>query len=141
MHPDTCNCSQLNSCTLINSWLRDNFVPRRYASVHLPTFRFRDRLSAIYQNCTTTCVILNKLCNRTAKTRAIPSLHRDNFLAKVPGHNRCSRRVTQPPFIAGPLWVMQKRSHTKIWQIYYLYLSLPLVTQHVNDNLFWIQGD
>jgi hypothetical protein len=42
----------------------------------------------------------------TAKTRAIPSLHRDNFLAKVPGPGRCSRRVTQPPFIAGPLAVI-----------------------------------
>jgi hypothetical protein len=39
----------------------------------------------------------------TAKTRAIPSLHRDSFSAKVPGSARCSRRVTQPPFIAGPL--------------------------------------
>ena len=38
-----------------------------------------------------------------AKTRAIPSLHRDNFLAKFPAPERCSRRVTQPPFIAGPL--------------------------------------
>src|SRR5512133_2734016 len=39
----------------------------------------------------------------TAKTRAIPSLHRDYFLAEVSGSCRCSRRVTQPPFIAGPL--------------------------------------
>jgi hypothetical protein len=27
----------------------------------------------------------NKICTMTAKTRAIPSLHRDSFLAKVPG--------------------------------------------------------
>ena len=43
----------------------------------------------------------------TAKTRAIPSLHRDSFLAKVPsrvlGTARMLRRVKQPPFIAGPL--------------------------------------
>jgi hypothetical protein len=39
----------------------------------------------------------------TAKTRAIPSLHRDHFLSEVSGSFRCSRRVTQPPFIAGPL--------------------------------------
>jgi hypothetical protein len=44
----------------------------------------------------------------TAKTRAIPSLHRDYFLAEVSGPCRCSRRVTQPPFIAGPLVLMQK---------------------------------
>ena len=29
--------------------------------------------------------MLNQLCTWTAKTRAIPSLHRDSFLAKVPG--------------------------------------------------------
>jgi hypothetical protein len=29
--------------------------------------------------------MLNKICTMTAKTRAIPSLHRDSFLAKVPG--------------------------------------------------------
>jgi len=29
--------------------------------------------------------MLNKTCARTAKTRAIPSLHRDSFLAKVTG--------------------------------------------------------
>jgi len=39
----------------------------------------------------------------TAKTRAIPSLHRDSFLAKVPGLCPVLRRVTQPPHIAGPL--------------------------------------
>jgi hypothetical protein len=45
----------------------------------------------------------------TAKTRAIPSLHRDNFVAPpAAGYRdaaRCCRRVTQPPFIAGPLGV------------------------------------
>ena len=41
-----------------------------------------------------------------AKTRAIPSLHRDNLVTKVPGFNRRSRRVTQPPHIAGPLWLI-----------------------------------
>jgi hypothetical protein len=44
----------------------------------------------------------------TAKTRAIPSLHRDYFLAEVSGSCRCSRRVTQPPFIAGPLAFMRR---------------------------------
>jgi hypothetical protein len=29
--------------------------------------------------------MLNKPCTWTAKTRAVPSLHRDSFLAKVPG--------------------------------------------------------
>jgi hypothetical protein len=48
----------------------------------------------------------------TAKTRAIPSLHRDHFLSEVSGSCRCSRRVTQPPFIAGPLAQMQPNSLT-----------------------------
>ena len=39
----------------------------------------------------------------TAKTRAISSWHRDSFAAKEPRSARCLRRVTQPPFIAGPL--------------------------------------
>jgi hypothetical protein len=58
---------------------------RHCASAHLSTFCYRDRFSATYQLCTTTLVMLNKICTRTAKTRAIPSLHRDNFLAKVTG--------------------------------------------------------
>ena len=44
----------------------------------------RDKFLATYQLCTATLVMLNLLCTWTAKTRAIPSLHRDNFLAKVP---------------------------------------------------------
>ena len=39
----------------------------------------------------------------TAKTRAIPSLHRDYFLTKATGRWRMLRRVPQPPHIAGPL--------------------------------------
>jgi hypothetical protein len=53
--------------------------------------------------------MLNLICTMMAKTRAIPSLHRDSFLAKVPGPCRCLRRVTQPPFIAGPLGVTKIR--------------------------------
>ena len=60
-------------------------LPRHCASVHLPTFRYRDSLPTIYQTCTATLVMLNKVCTWTAKTRAIPSLHRDNFSAKEPG--------------------------------------------------------
>ena len=57
--------------------------------------------------------MLNKICTWMAKTRAIPSLHRDSFLAKVPAPStrgaRCSRRVTQPPHIAGPLGAFEAR--------------------------------
>jgi hypothetical protein len=60
-------------------------VPRHCASAHLPASCNRDSFPATYQTCTATRVMLNKICTRTAKTRAIPSLHRDNFSAKVPG--------------------------------------------------------
>ena len=80
-------------------------VPRHCASAHLPIFRYQDRFPATYQPCTATRVMLNKICTRTAKTRAIPSLHRDHFTAKVPGSARCFRRVTHPPHLAGPLGI------------------------------------
>ena len=41
-----------------------------------------------------------------SKNRAIPSLHRDSLLAKVPGHCPVLRQVTQTPHIAGPLGFM-----------------------------------
>jgi hypothetical protein len=47
--------------------------------------------------------MLTKSCTWTAKTRVVPSLHRDNFLAKVPGPCPVRRQVTPTNFIAGPL--------------------------------------
>jgi len=37
------------------------------------------------------------------KNHAVPSLHRDNILAKVPGLCPVRRQVTPTNFIAGPL--------------------------------------
>jgi hypothetical protein len=54
--------------------------------------------------------MLNKLCTWTAKTRAVPSLHRDSFLAKVPGPFPVRRQVTPTNFIAGPLYAIQVRT-------------------------------
>jgi hypothetical protein len=51
--------------------------------------------------------MLNKLCTWMAKTRAVPSLHRDSFMAKVPGYNSVRRQVTPTNFIAVPLGFMQ----------------------------------
>jgi hypothetical protein len=50
-------------------------------------------------------VMLTKPCTWTAKTRAVPSLHRDSFLAKVPGLCPVRRQITPTNFIAGPLAV------------------------------------
>jgi hypothetical protein len=49
-----------------------------------------------------------KPCTLTAKTRAVPSLHRDipiaiGILAKVPGCWPMLRQVTPTNFITGPL--------------------------------------
>ena len=102
LHPDSLICTQLKSCTVINFWLRDSLYRDRCAIAFDPNFcTVTQKWSQ--PTCTATAPERNKICTRTAKTRAIPSLHRDNFLAKVPGPARCSRRVTQPPHIAGPL--------------------------------------
>ena len=60
-------------------------VPRRCASDHLQNFCNRDSFSATYQTCTATLPVFYKICTMTAKTRAIPSLQRDNFSSKEPG--------------------------------------------------------
>jgi len=48
--------------------------------------------------------MLNQICTWTAKTRAVPSLHRDPPAggAKVPGPCPVRRQVTPTNFIAGP---------------------------------------
>jgi hypothetical protein len=45
----------------------------------------------------------------TAKTRAIPSLHLDHFVAYRDSFVAVLRRVTQPPHIAGPLGFISGR--------------------------------
>jgi hypothetical protein len=70
----------------LDKFLASRQLLTRYcASAHLPASCNRDNLPATYQICTATRVMLNQLCTLTAKIRAIPSLHRDSFLAKVPG--------------------------------------------------------
>jgi hypothetical protein len=73
----------------------------------------RDQFPATYQPCTAILVKLRNIPAWTAKTRAIPSWHRDHFAAKVTGSARCLRRVTQPPFIAGPLCLKPKNTTQK----------------------------
>jgi hypothetical protein len=56
--------------------------------------------------------MLNRICTLTAKTRAIPSLHRDSFLAKVSGQ---VTGVSPPPTLSantrGPLALIVNVSH------------------------------
>jgi hypothetical protein len=87
-------CLQLKSCTVINYCLRDSLY-RDTAPVPPTDFVTGDKFAApiklvppllLYKSgAGATLVMLNIICTRTAKTRAIPSLHRDSFLAKVPG--------------------------------------------------------
>jgi hypothetical protein len=53
LHPDTLICTQLNSCTLTNFWLRDNFY-RDTAPMHLSMFICREKYPVTYQTCTAT---------------------------------------------------------------------------------------
>jgi hypothetical protein len=82
-HPDTRICTQLKSCSLTNFWLRDSLY-RDAAPVPATKYVTGDKLAAP-QTCTTIAPASNKICTMTAKTRAIPYLHRDSFLTKVPG--------------------------------------------------------
>jgi hypothetical protein len=57
----------------------------------------------------------NKPYAMTAKTRAIPGLHRDYSQLKYHDTARMLRQVTQPPFIAGPLAFMRSRLLDKLF--------------------------
>jgi hypothetical protein len=85
---------------------------RDTAPVSFPSFIYRDYFPAVYQTCTAIAPARNKTCTcpdsyREAKSTPYLSCHRDNFPAKVPGPvTGWLRQVTQPPFIAGPLWLI-----------------------------------
>jgi hypothetical protein len=122
--PGSAHCSQSNSCIMTNYWLRGN----SYRDTAL--CQFTNHLQPRQ-----TIVNLDKLCHDTripqlvptwtAKTRAIPSRHRDCFAAEKPGSARCSRRVTQPPFIAVPLALTSSISAIiKTIMIYPLYYNV-----------------
>jgi len=63
---------------MTNSRLRDSLY-RDAAPVPSFNFLHRDNLAATYQTSTAILIQLNKISTMTAKTRAIPSLHRDYF--------------------------------------------------------------
>jgi hypothetical protein len=98
MHLDTRSCLQSNSCTVTNLWLR-NSLYRDTALMPETSFVTGDNFLARIWHCIATRLYLTNSLQE-GKKYAIPSLHRDSFLPKVPGSARCSRRVTQPPFIA-----------------------------------------
>jgi hypothetical protein len=79
------------------------FIPRSRSTSH-PAFVTGDRFLArfaLYLDTT----LAHKLSTMSAKTRAITSLHRDSFSAKVSGSARCFRRLTLTYSTSGPLYV------------------------------------
>jgi hypothetical protein len=66
-------------------------------------FSYRVYFASVYINCTATVPAADNPYAMTAKTRAIPGLHRDYSRLKYQDSARMLRQVTQPPFIAGPL--------------------------------------
>jgi len=54
------------------------------APVSVSNILHRDKYPSVYQACTATLPVFNKPYTMMAKTRAILSLHRDYFPAKVP---------------------------------------------------------
>jgi hypothetical protein len=76
---------------------------RHCASAHLPVSCNRDSFPATYQLCTATLVMLNKISTWTEKHVPYPPCTGTIFWLKYQDPARSLRRVTQPPFIAGPL--------------------------------------
>jgi len=83
--------------TLTDFLLRDNLYPDT-APVPAPNFVTGDKLAAPIKFVPGSRQHLGKICTWTAKTRAIPYLHRDKFMPKVPGHcpDASSGNTTSP---------------------------------------------
>jgi hypothetical protein len=79
--------------------------------------------------------MLNWLCTWTAKTRAVPSLHRDSFLAKVPGPCPVRRQVTPTNFIAGPLGAIHYDSAIQMPPFIALHDTFAVKTPYNNRNI------
>ena len=103
MYPDSHSCSQHSFRTEIVFRLRPGLY-RDAAPMHFSKLFTGDDNSARYRVCTAIAPASDKTCTMTAKTAPYPSRHRDGYSAKAPGTVAgWLRRVTQPPFIAGPL--------------------------------------
>jgi hypothetical protein len=91
-------------------------VPRQCASARNQLCN-QGQIRGSDQICTATLVMLTKLCTWTAKSApyppCTPAAHPVRagrgvtaFWLKFIGRDRCLRRVTQPPHIAGPLAII-----------------------------------
>ena len=111
--PGYAPCSHLLSCTGTNSWLRPNLVTRHCtcAQNQAPA---RGQIPSPKPHCTATAPVRNIIPAVTAKTRAIPGLHREKFLAKVPGLCPVLRQVPLTNYTAGPLGLRDKTTNPDI---------------------------
>jgi len=93
----------INLCTMTILRLRPNLY-RDTAPVPFIKPDTGDSNSSRHKICTAIAPARNKICAMTAKTAPYPARHRDSLPAKEPGQvPGWLHRVTQPPFIAGPL--------------------------------------
>jgi len=107
---------------MINFCLRDN-LHRDAAPMPFSSFIYREKYPAVYQTCTATPPERNKICTRTAKSTPYPPCTGTIFWLKYQDPARMPRRVTQPPFIAGPLAQISKSetvSHRALFNMFRL---------------------
>jgi len=86
MYPDTRSCTPFNSCTLTVVWPRQSLY-RDTAPVPATSFVTGDSFLALIWHCIATRLYLTNSLHE-GKKYAIPSLHRDSSLPKVPGSAR-----------------------------------------------------
>ena len=96
--------------TAIKILHRNSFLaPRQLVPRHCSSARNhicnRGHIRGFDQTCTATRVMLTKLCTMTAKSAPYPPCTVTGYRLKYQDPARCLRRVTQPPHIAGPLWL------------------------------------
>ena len=83
LHPDTRTYPQYKSCNVTDFWLRDSLY-RDTAQVPLKNILYRDSIPASIKLVPRHARLRQNLY-LDGKNHSIPSLHRDSFVAKVPG--------------------------------------------------------
>jgi hypothetical protein len=97
-------CSQFNSCTLINLWLKPTLY-RDTAPVPETSFVTGDNLVAPIHLVPRHSYTSQSLYT-DGKKCAIPSLHRDSFSAKVPGFCPDASSSNTTSLYCRPLWAI-----------------------------------
>ena len=116
-YPDSRSCTQLKFCTLTNFCLRDNLyrdtAPVPIYQLSVPGVNL-GHLSNLYRD--RACTQYNLYLD--GKKHAIPPCTGRNIWLKYRDPARMLRRVTQPPFIAGPLGFIAGANQQTICYLY-----------------------